>query len=227
MSRDTAYQRFFAIVKRLPPDWARVLATVDYRRRLALVVEARARGDDLELIAVGRYDALDEADTVEVAFVVQDSWQNRGLGTMLFDAILRAAAARSYRRFRAYVLADNRRMLDLITRFTRVESRKTEQSVTELVFSLVPSGPSPERSAASRERDDDRLALRRARLGQHDLTEQIGLRDDADHAPLLHDRERADLASAMIRAAVSRSSSAWMLRAGDVITCFTVTAFRS
>jgi RimJ/RimL family protein N-acetyltransferase len=137
LSRDSAYHRFFAIVKRLPPDWARVLATVDYRRRLALVVEDPTGGNS-ELIGVGRYDALEEADTVEVAFVVQDSWQNRGLGTLLFDAILRAAAAQSYRRFRAYVLADNRRMLDLITRFTLVESRKTEQSVTELVFSLVP-----------------------------------------------------------------------------------------
>jgi RimJ/RimL family protein N-acetyltransferase len=97
------------------------------------VVEARS-GDDPELIAVGRYDALDEPDTVEVAFVVQDDWQNRGLGTLLFDAILRAATARSYHRFRAYVLADNRRMLDLITRFTRVESRKTEQGVAEVVF---------------------------------------------------------------------------------------------
>jgi GNAT superfamily N-acetyltransferase len=84
---------------------------------------------------VGRYDALDEPATVEVAFVVQDSWQNRDLGTLLFDAILRAAAARSFRRFRAYVLSDNPRMLDLITRFTRVESRK-EHGVTELVFTL-------------------------------------------------------------------------------------------
>jgi RimJ/RimL family protein N-acetyltransferase len=133
LSSNTAYQRFFAIVKRLPPDWARVLATVDYRRRLALVVELPS-GHDPELIAVGRYDALDEPGTAEVAFVVQDSWQNRGLGTLLFDAILDAAAARSYKRFRAYVLADNRRMLDLITRFRRVESRKTEQGVTELVF---------------------------------------------------------------------------------------------
>jgi RimJ/RimL family protein N-acetyltransferase len=108
---------------------------VDYQRRLALVVEAPGGA---ELIAVGRYDALDEKDTVEIAFVVQDAWQNRGLGTILFDEILRAAAARSYRRFRAYVLADNRRMLDLITRFTQVESRKTEQSVTELVFTLRP-----------------------------------------------------------------------------------------
>src|SRR5262244_1641806 len=138
LSGDTAYQRFFAIVKRLTPDWARVLATVDYRRRLALVVETPGSSGP-ELIAVGRYDALDEPDTVEVAFVVQDSWQNRGLGTMLFDAILCAAAARSYRRFRAYVLADNRRMLDLITRFTKVESRKTEQGIVELIFSLSPA----------------------------------------------------------------------------------------
>jgi RimJ/RimL family protein N-acetyltransferase len=139
LSRQTTYQRFFTIVRRLPPDWARQLATVDYDRRLALVVESGASAEP-ELIAVGRYDATDEPNTAEVAFVVQDDWQNRGLGTILFDAILRAAAARAYRRFRAYVLADNRRMLDLITRFTRVESRKTEQSVTELVFTRRAEG---------------------------------------------------------------------------------------
>jgi GNAT superfamily N-acetyltransferase len=135
LSNQTAYQRFFTVVKRLAPDWARVLATLDYHHRLALVVEPCASAEP-GLIAVGRYDATDEPDTVEVAFVVQDNWQNRGLGTILFDAILRAAVARSYRRFSAYVLTDNRRMLDLITRFTRVESRKTEQNVTELVFTL-------------------------------------------------------------------------------------------
>jgi len=135
LSGDTVYQRFFAIVKRLPADWARDLATVDYRQRLALVVEAYAGGEWV-LIAVGRYDATGEADTVEVAFVVQDSWQNRGLGTTVFEEILQAATARSYLRFRAYVLADNRRMLDLITRCTRVESRNTELGVTELVFML-------------------------------------------------------------------------------------------
>ena len=136
LSVNTAYQRFFAIVKRLPPDWAHTLATVDYRRRLALVVEIDGK-KGLELIAVGRYDAIDDTEA-EVAFVVQDSWQNRGLGTIVFAEVLRAAAARSFRRFRAYVLADNRRMLDLIERFTRIESRKVEQNVTELVFTLVP-----------------------------------------------------------------------------------------
>ena len=139
LSGESAYQRFFAIVRRLPPDWARTLASVDYRRRLALVVEAGA-----DLVGVGRYEPTSEEDTVEVAFVVQDSWQNRGLGTILFDAILQAAAARSFRRFRAYVLADNRRMLDLISRFTRIESRKTEQGVTDLVFTLAPANATAE-----------------------------------------------------------------------------------
>jgi RimJ/RimL family protein N-acetyltransferase len=147
LSRESAYQRFFLIVRRLPPDWARTMANVDYHRRLALVAEAGAGGD---LVGVGRYEPTDARDTVEVAFVVQDSWQNRGLGTHLFNAILRAAAARSFRRFRAYVLADNKRMLDLISRFTRIESRTSEQGVTDLVFTLVPEKPpaEPQRRAA-------------------------------------------------------------------------------
>jgi RimJ/RimL family protein N-acetyltransferase len=133
LSRHSAYQRFFTVMRRLPPDWARMLATVDYERRLALVAE-RAGDGDPELVGVARWEPDPEPGTVEVAFVVQDGWQDRGLGTTLFTALLEAAAARAITRFRAYVLADNRRMLDLITRFGEVERRRTEQGVTELVF---------------------------------------------------------------------------------------------
>jgi len=135
LSRETAYHRFFTVMKRLPPDWAQILATVNYRRRLALVAEHEgASGAGVKIIGVGRYEPTDEPDTVEVAFVVQDDWQNRGLGTILVRDVLAAAAARGMRRFRAYVLSDNRRMLDLITRFGDVHERKTDQGVTELLF---------------------------------------------------------------------------------------------
>ena len=137
LSRHTAYQRFFTVMKRLPPDWAAVLANVDYRRRLALVAEPE--GGEHEVIAVGRYESTDDPETAEVAFVVQDGWQDRGLGTILFRAILAAAVVRGIRRFRAWVLADNRRMLDLIVRYGRIERRGTEQGVTELVFTPAPA----------------------------------------------------------------------------------------
>jgi RimJ/RimL family protein N-acetyltransferase len=133
LSRRTAYQRFFTVMKHLPPDWAQKLAAVDYRTRFAIVAERPAeRGT--ELVGVGRYEPTDEPGTAEVAFVVQDGWQDRGLGTILFDDVLRAALERGVRRFRAFVLPENRRMLDLITRFGDIKERKTEQGVTELLF---------------------------------------------------------------------------------------------
>lgn len=133
LSRLTAYQRFFTVMKRLPPDWAQLLATVDYRRRLALIAEADVEGCR-ELIAVGRYEPCEEPGTVEVAFVVHDGWQGRGLGTILLHDIMRAAQTRGIDRFRAYVLADNQRMLDLLNRFTAVETRAFEDGVVSLVF---------------------------------------------------------------------------------------------
>ena len=136
LSLHTAYQRFFTVMRRLPPDWAHFLANVDYRRRLALVVE---HGPATELIAVARYESTDEPGTAEIAFVIEDGWQNRGLGTLLLGELLAAAEARGLRRFRAYVLAGNRRMLDLLQRFTDVLERTTESGVTSLVCARRPS----------------------------------------------------------------------------------------
>jgi L-amino acid N-acyltransferase YncA len=65
---------------------------------------------------------------------VQDAWQGRGLGTVLFRELLSLAELNGVRRFRAWVLADNRRMLDLITRLGEVRARTLEQGVVELTF---------------------------------------------------------------------------------------------
>lgn len=133
LSRHSAYQRFFSIMRRLPPDWARMLATVDYRRRLALVAE-RGPTKSPELVGVGRYEPTDDPNTVEVAFVVQDGFQGLGLGAILLSFLLEAAEARGFRRFRAYVLADNTRMLDLLSRFTSIRERSIEAGVADIVF---------------------------------------------------------------------------------------------
>ena len=136
LSQQTAYQRFFTLMGRLPLDWAHYLANVDYQRRLALVAVDPGTSD---LVAVARYETIADAQTAEVAFVVQDSWQNRGLGTSLFGELLRAAGMNGIERFRAWVLADNRRMLDLITRFGTIEQQRMEQSVVEVTFTAAPA----------------------------------------------------------------------------------------
>ena len=133
LSRDTRYHRFFGEMERLPPDWAHFFANVDYHRRLALVAE-RVPGGAGVLIGVGRYDFSEKDGAAEVAFVVEDPWQDQGLGTILLNDLLRAAAARGIQRFRAYVLADNERMLRLLARHTHILEQKTERGVAELLF---------------------------------------------------------------------------------------------
>lgn len=142
LSQQSAYQRFFMIMPRLPLNWAHYLANVDYERRLALVAVDPQTAD---LVAVARYETTSEPRTVEVAFVVQDSWQNRGLGTHLFGELVRAATLNGIERFRAWVLADNRRMLDLIVRFGTLAERHVEQGVVEVLFTAPGAGaPAPQ-----------------------------------------------------------------------------------
>lgn len=141
LSAHTAYQRFFSVMRRLPPDWAHFLANVDYRQRFALVAE-RPGGSSPALLAVARYEPSEDPAVVEIALVVQDDWQQRGLGTLLLGDLLRAAAANGIARFCAWVLADNRRMLDLLARLTDVTHRTIEQGVCRLEL-RTRAGPNP------------------------------------------------------------------------------------
>lgn len=142
LSRDSRYHRFFSDVRRLPQTWAHSFAIVDYQRRLALVAEGGSAEEPV-LIGVGRYEPTDEAETVEVAFVVEDRWQDKGLGRILLQDLLRAAEARGIHRFRAYVLPDNAPMLRLLSRETSILERKTEGGIMDIVFTrAAASSPS-------------------------------------------------------------------------------------
>ena len=129
-SHTTRYQRFFAVHRRLPPDWAHFLANVDYDRRFALVLEDLA-APATSIIGVARYEPTDDG-IPEIALVVEDRWQGKGLGTLLLSELFRAAADNGITQFRAWVLADNRRMLGMLARHAEVLQRRTEQGVVEL-----------------------------------------------------------------------------------------------
>lgn len=148
LSAHTAYQRFFTVMRRLPVDWARFLATVDYHYRLALIAES-GYPETPELIAVARYESTNLLGTAEVAFVVMDGWQGRGIGTALLGDLLAAGEARGIRQFRAWVLADNARMLDMLIRFTDVQERRVSSGVVELSFTRrrEPAGAPREKAA--------------------------------------------------------------------------------
>jgi RimJ/RimL family protein N-acetyltransferase len=129
LSPQSVYQRFFTAMPELTPGMARYLANVNYTNRMALVAEANG-----ELVGVGRYERTDDPGLVELGLVVVDEWQGRGLGRILLREIVKAAADRGIRRFRAEVLSENRRMLRLLAEECVIEHRKTEAAITTLIL---------------------------------------------------------------------------------------------
>jgi len=134
LSPTSAYQRFHTLMARLPPDWAHFLANVDYERRMAIV----AVDPDDRVIAVARYDYNAQSEEAEVAIVVQDQWQGKGLGTKLMTELLSYAESKGIVRFRAYVVADNRRMLAVFRKVTRILSSQTQSGITSLLLAPLP-----------------------------------------------------------------------------------------
>src|SRR3954453_16770593 len=98
LSPRTRYLRFLSPMPTLPDTLVRMLACVDYRRKLALVAEYD-NGRDAEVIGLGSFGAAEKDGDVEVALVIRDDWQRLRVGTELARRILEAAQARGFQRF--------------------------------------------------------------------------------------------------------------------------------
>jgi RimJ/RimL family protein N-acetyltransferase len=106
LSRRSIQMRYFYPHLELRPDEVARLTQVDGSNRVAFVVE-----HDGELIAVGRYDRLDDPAVAEVAFLVADGFQHHGIASLLLKRLASRAREVGITTFRAEVLAENAPML--------------------------------------------------------------------------------------------------------------------
>jgi acyl-CoA synthetase (NDP forming)/RimJ/RimL family protein N-acetyltransferase len=112
VSPESKYKRFFAPYPRLSDRDVERFTRVDHHDRVAFVTTIRG-----DIVAVGRYDRIpdDGSDTVEaeVAFLVEDAQQGRGIAQILLEHLAEAGRERGISRFVAEVLPDNTRMVQV------------------------------------------------------------------------------------------------------------------
>lgn len=133
VSAESIYLRFFSPVPRPTAAQLERLTTLDGHRRFAF---AALLGDDM--VAVARYDVVDEG-TAEVAFVVQDDQQGRGLGTVLLEHLAAYARTQGISRFVADTLPHNRRMLRVFTDAGWEVERHFDSGAVRLQFPIAPT----------------------------------------------------------------------------------------
>ncbi|MEW6470835.1 MAG: GNAT family N-acetyltransferase [Actinomycetota bacterium] len=106
LSPESVYLRYFSPHPHLSEAELSFLTTVDYRWRMALVA---ILGDDM--VAVARYEGKEGATDAEVAFLVEDAHQGRGIGTVLLEWLAAAARRAGITEFYATTLSENQKML--------------------------------------------------------------------------------------------------------------------
>ena len=112
LSRESVYRRFHSPIHRLPAETVRRLVQVDHDLREAVVADVGG-----EVVGVARYDrSPDDPTTAEFAILVEDAWQNLGVGRQLLSQLIELARHRGIAVLTATVQPDNERVLGLIRR---------------------------------------------------------------------------------------------------------------
>ncbi|MEW2622271.1 GNAT family N-acetyltransferase [Streptomyces sp. NPDC048106] len=142
VSDESKYYRFFAPYPRLSAKDVHRFTHHDFVDRVGLAATVGG-----EFIATVRYDrigaggapASGPADEAEVAFLVQDAHQGRGVASALLEHIAAVARERGIRRFAAEVLPANTKMIKVFTDAGYTQKRSFEDGVVRLELDLEPT----------------------------------------------------------------------------------------
>ncbi|GAB3926023.1 hypothetical protein GCM10027613_39720 [Microlunatus endophyticus] len=136
VSDESKYLRFFAPYPRLSERDVERFTTVDYVDRVAFILTVAD-----QMIGVGRYERLED-DRAEVAFLVEDAHQGRGVGQLLLEHLAEAARERGITGFVAEVLPENARMAQVFADAGYRLTRQYEDGLLVVEFPILPSDTS-------------------------------------------------------------------------------------
>ncbi|MFI1470948.1 GNAT family N-acetyltransferase [Streptomyces wuyuanensis] len=163
VSDESKYYRFFAPYPRLSAKDVHRFTHHDYVDRVGLAVTVGG-----EFIATVRYDRINAdgmpasapADEAEVAFLVQDAHQGRGVASTLLEHIAAVARERGIRRFAAEVLPANNKMIKVFTDAGYTQRRSFEEGSVHLTLDLEPTARSLAVQRAREQRAEARSVQR-------------------------------------------------------------------
>lgn len=133
VSDQSKYFRFFAPMPQLSEKDVRRFTQVDHHDRVAFVLTVAEK-----ITAIASYELIEQGEA-EVAFLVQDAHQGRGMGQLLLEHLAQAARENGVHRFVAEVLPENQRMLQVFHEAGYQVTGGWDEGTMHLEFNIDPT----------------------------------------------------------------------------------------
>jgi GNAT superfamily N-acetyltransferase len=135
LSERSIYHRFFQAKKALTEQELRYFTELDFDNHVGLLAML-TENEEERGVGVGRFIVEPGTGAAEIAFVVDDSHQGQGIGTLLLRHLARIGRAQGVASFHAYVLFDNRQMLEVFDNAGFPVERTLQGNVIRVTLTL-------------------------------------------------------------------------------------------
>ena len=112
LSEQSVKTRYMTQTMAFPHKDVQQLTNIDYRQDISIVGTVPGVSDE-QVVALAQYFPEPKTQSAEVAFIVQDEWQKKGVGTLLLEYLTQIAKSRGINRFYAKVMPVNKPMLSI------------------------------------------------------------------------------------------------------------------
>jgi len=112
LSPSSVYLRFLSLLQGLPDELVRQFTHVDYKKSFGLVALSNIENSGA-IIGVARYAYDSERELPELAVVVRDDWQGKGLGSILLSRVINIGRENGFSRFEAMIDPQNQIIMNI------------------------------------------------------------------------------------------------------------------
>jgi GNAT superfamily N-acetyltransferase len=134
-SDEAKYFRYFSPVSTMPHKNMQGYVNIDYDKTISIVGVLES-GMTQKIIAEARYAWFEHDSSYELAFIVSEEYQGKGIASFLLEHLMKIAVSRGVEVMTANVLYENSKMIKVFKRNPRKHTLAVEDGVIVFRYNL-------------------------------------------------------------------------------------------
>ncbi|MDX1352738.1 MAG: GNAT family N-acetyltransferase, partial [Thiomicrorhabdus sp.] len=137
LSERSRFLRFMNSMQTLTPKMLSRFTQIDYDTEMAFIATTVNPQNETIEIGVTRYTTNPDGKSCEMAIVVRDDYQHKGVASALLNSLIQHAKSKGLRKMEGEVLSENSSMLSLLKQFDfKLKTMAEDRNVIQIELNL-------------------------------------------------------------------------------------------